>query len=106
MYVSVNDFRLLKVGDGSVLHVGAHHGQERGAYRRLGWSPAFWIEALPEAVEVLRELVDPLTESVIAAACGSVDGDEVPFHVLGVTGERSSLLQPGGGGQHRGWTEI
>jgi len=71
-----------------VLHVGAHHGEEQGAYVAAGFQRIVWMEPNAELAQSLRER--GLT--VIEAAAGSVPG-EATFYVTELS-FWSSLLKP------------
>ncbi len=71
-----------------VIHVGAHTGQEREIYGDL---PVIWIEALPEAFEVLKERIAGKLNQ--RALCYLVaDGNHYRFGVANNAGQSSSIF--------------
>lgn len=83
----------------SIVHVGAHHGEEMGLYSASGWGSekVLWIEALPEKAEAVKKkiLEKGLTSSFVeCATCWSEAGIELDFHETN-NGESSSVLPLG-----------
>jgi FkbM family methyltransferase len=66
----------------SVLHVGAHHGEERDTYFSLGWIPIAWIEANPYLVEVLERQCDPRKEMVVEGAAWAQSGLKLQLNLM------------------------
>lgn len=65
-----------------VLHVGAHHGEERDTYFSLGWIPIAWIEANPYLVEVLERQCDPKKEMVVEGAAWAQSGLKLQLNLM------------------------
>ena len=79
-----------------IIHVGAHHGEERDAYRRLGIREVIWIEADPQHLSPLQAHVAyDLGHRVIGACLSDADGPAAPFYRTNNRGESSSLLPLG-----------
>src|SRR3954470_12158936 len=71
-----------------IIHVGAHTGQERDAY---GYLPVVWVEALPQAWEVLRgRTADKPHQQAICRLV--VDGGPHKFGVASNAGQSSSIF--------------
>lgn len=87
----VNDWN---VNPESVLHVGAHEGEESTEYERHNWTPVTWIEAQPKLVQRLREKLDPVNHTIIEAAVFNVDDVELEFKISS-NSQSSSLLNFG-----------
>lgn len=94
----------------TIVHVGAHRGQEAALYAKWGAARVIWIEADPETARGLRQhLTDmdavPLslmarilgfprtTHHVIEALVGDEDGKPTDFHVFSNDGESSSIFR-------------
>lgn len=78
----------------SVLHVGAHTGEEAIQYEAAGWIPVTWVEAQPDLASDLRERLDPKTHKVIEAAIYDEDGIALSLHISS-NSQSSSLLNFG-----------
>lgn len=77
----------------ALLHVGAHHGEERNSYLSLGWEAIAWVDALPSAVANLRERIGHSPkERIYEGAAFSSAGLALDFHVAS-NGESSSILE-------------
>jgi FkbM family methyltransferase len=80
---------------GSVLHVGAHTGEEGQWYQDAGFDPCYWIEADPEVVPQLEEhlcfIADGKTHHYVVEAVVSDGEHEVQFNIAN-NEESSSLL--------------
>jgi FkbM family methyltransferase len=74
----------------SVIHVGAHTGQEAETYARLGIGTVTWIEANPDVIPRLREHVEPFGHGVVCAVVSDRRGERVDFQVT--NNEQSSSL--------------
>lgn len=77
-------FSLIEAGlilnSGGVLHIGAHKGQERYLYKKLG-AKVVWIEALPEIFTLLKENLTGFENQVATnALLGSENRDNVNFY--------------------------
>lgn len=90
-------FRIPRRG---VVHVGAHKGQERAAYKRCGFERQVWVEAHPETYKQLTENIaatpGPAADRVRAfnVACGSERGTAKMHIMAGSHGLANSLLEP------------
>ena len=93
----------------TILHVGAHRGQEAGTYQKWGAARVIWVEAIPAMAEALKShLADvekmprhafalltgaPKTEhSVIEALVGDEDGKLTEFHLFSNDAASSSIF--------------
>ncbi len=74
----------------SVIHVGAHTGQEAETYARLGIGTVTWIEANPDVIPRLREHVEPFGHDVVCAVLSDRRGEAIEFQVT--NNEQSSSL--------------
>ena len=64
-----------------VIHVGGHHGEEAAYYRDHGVREVAWIEADPDAFEVLMQNTAAYSAHVcIRALAADRDGEERPFY--------------------------
>lgn len=86
--------RFFGVKPRSVLHVGAHTGEELGRYLAAQFGPRTWIEAQPELIENLRKKVSAVGDSVVQACVWSVSGVELTFFRAS-NGESSSVYEMG-----------
>lgn len=79
----------------SVLHVGAHEGQERDVYRDYGAERAVFVEPLPAVFERLQANIAPFPGFEAAqAVCSDKDGERITFNVAS-NEESSSILDLG-----------
>lgn len=102
--------RLQTLRGKTIVHVGAHRGQEAAEYQKWGAARVIWIEADPETARGLRQhlatlprqpqgrlqrlLGFPATEHrVIEALIGDEDGKLTDFHVFSNDGESSSIFR-------------
>lgn len=77
----------------SILHIGAHWGQEAPAYFASGIERAVFVEAIPAVFEKLEENIAPYPGfRGIQALCSDVNGAEVQFNVSSNAGGSSSML--------------
>lgn len=84
-----------KVRPGSVLHVGAHMGEEADDYDRLGFSPVWWVEANQDLWAPLEKRLAPYGEQhVVPAILADKEGKEVTFNIAS-NGQSSSILPLG-----------
>lgn len=81
-----------KVNFNGVLHVGAHVGEEAPAYARAGAGPVTWIEANPELIPRLSDVVAQYGHRVVQALVSDVAGVEREFIVTN-NGQSSSMLE-------------
>jgi FkbM family methyltransferase len=102
--------RLKTLRGKTIVHVGAHKGQEAEIYEKWGAARVVWIEADPETAKALRHhlasrvphqkglfhrfMALPRTEHVvIEALIGDEDGKATDFHVFSNDGESSSIFR-------------
>lgn len=82
--------RILSSSSG-VLHLGAHVGQEAGAYSNQGL-PVVWVEGDPKVYERLQEKIAPYAnQRAINALLGRENVDLVDFHIASNDGQSSSV---------------
>lgn len=74
-----------------VLHIGAHYGEESADYRRLKYSPVYWIEADPSSIPTLKAKVGRYGHHVVEALVSDKPG-EVKFNIAN-NGQSSSMLE-------------
>lgn len=92
MLISVSNLkRIWNVNPNGVLHVGAHTGEESGAYASYGWSPVIWVEANPELLSQLAEKISIPPDRIINCVAWNKSGDILDFHIMSDT-QSSSLL--------------
>lgn len=82
----------------TVVHVGAHHGQELDDYLALKPRQILWIEADPQTyVELNRRMLSVTSKETkilwLNAAAGDVDGLEIPFYRFNNNGASSSFFR-------------
>ena len=78
----------------SIIHIGAHHAQERIEYAEFGVPSVIWIEAHPDFAEVMKENLIPYQNQYGFDAClSSCDGEDVDFWIT-ADEWASSLLVP------------
>jgi FkbM family methyltransferase len=78
----------------SVLHVGAHTGEEAVQYENAEWTPVTWIEAQPNLVRDLRKKLNPELHEVLEAAVFDKDNIKLSLHISS-NSQSSSLLNFG-----------
>ena len=78
----------------SILHVGAHLGEESLLYDEVNWSPVIWIEAQPSLIEALHSKLDLKTNRIIEAAIWDVGGQSKSLHIAS-NSQSTSLLDFG-----------
>lgn len=77
----------------SVLHIGAHYGQEAEGYEGSGVK-GYFIEADPVVFEVLRESLSKFpNQHAYLALLSDEDGCETTFHRLSNQGQSSSIYE-------------
>ena len=86
--------RFFGVKPRSVLHVGAHTGEELGRYRSAQFGPRTWVEAQPDLIQALRKKVSVVGDTVLQACVWSVSGVELTFNRTN-NGESSSVYEMG-----------
>lgn len=86
---------LADIEPSKILHVGAHHAEERDSYIE-SWGPnlekIMWVEGQHDLAEKLRAIINPRLEKVVEAVIWSVQGKEMDFY-LANNSEASSLLK-------------
>lgn len=102
--------RLKTLRGKTIVHVGAHRGQEAALYSAWGASRVIWVEADPETARGLRQHIAGLNtqprgilagllsskrteHTVIEALVGDEDGKPTDFHVFSNDGESSSIFR-------------
>lgn len=78
----------------SVLHVGAHEGEEAPLYEALGWKPVIWIEAQPELIKKLQNKFSSKDHEIIEATVWDESGITMNLH-LSSNSQSTSLLNFG-----------
>lgn len=81
----------------TVLHVGAHKGEENLLYCQLGATRVIWVEAnriLADELKVQKNGCTMPATSVICEVVGERDGDTVTFHTSN-NNQSSSILELG-----------
>lgn len=78
----------------SVLHIGAHQGEEGDEYERVGWGNVTWVEANPELYAELVNRFSAKGHRVINAALWHTTGEILSLSVTS-NGQSSSLLKLG-----------
>jgi FkbM family methyltransferase len=79
----------------SVLHIGAHIGQEAEKYARLGLE-VLWIEGNPKIFEkLLVNITKYENQSARCALLGNINIESIDFHVANNDGLSSSLFELG-----------
>ena len=74
-----------------VLHIGGHFGEECADYRRLKYTPVYWVEADPASVPILKAKVGRYGHHVVEALVSDKPG-EVKFNIAN-NGQSSSILE-------------
>jgi FkbM family methyltransferase len=82
----------------TLVHVGAHLGQEAPAYEKLNIQNVVWVEADPKTFELLQENLKKRTESqtihkAFNCLLTSQDNLEYQFHVFSNQGASSSIFK-------------
>lgn len=102
--------RLQTLRGKTIVHVGAHYGQEAALYEKWGAAKVVWVEADPETVVHLRKSLERRTPPkqtllrrmmgfgqtqhiVIQALVGDTDGKETEFYVFSNGGQSSSIFK-------------
>lgn len=94
MLVSVHDLKKYwGVDPVSLVHVGAHNAEELDAYTSAGWNAVTWIEAQPNKIKKLAEII-PSHHQLIEAAIWDVDDVLMDLKIMTNT-ESTSLLNLG-----------
>lgn len=94
MLVSVSELKKYwGVDPDSLVHVGAHNAEELEEYTKAGWDNVIWIEAQPEKVKRLAEII-PTHHELIEAAVWDVEDISMDLKIMTNT-ESTSLLNLG-----------
>ncbi len=111
-------FRLKTIAGKTIVHVGAHFGEEAERYQFWGAKKVIWFEAAPDIFEKLQQHIAnvrlkpaswfarltgaPKTEHVlIKALVGDTDGGESDFHIFDNDGASNSMFQLKRDGENR-----
>lgn len=86
--------RYWKISPRSVLHVGAHMGEEKALYNDASWGPITWVEAQPELVEYLNKVLSESSDQVICATIWDENDVNLKLKISSNSGS-SSLLEFG-----------
>ena len=97
LYPARSDFR-------SIIHVGAHAGQEKDFYEAHGFDDVLWIEASPSVYQRLAATIEdhnksnagkpaPPRHRTVCALLTDRDGDEVELHEFSNDGQSSSIFR-------------
>ena len=78
----------------SVLHVGAHLAEEETEYKKSNWGHITWVEAQPKLIEILKQKLDPVTNSLINASIWNKSGIELELNIAS-NSQSTSLLEFG-----------
>ncbi len=81
----------------SVVHIGAHHGEEINAYASSGVKSVAWFEAYRPFMMKLHDQTNPyqiVKQTYINECLSDVDNEEVEFNVAN-NGQSSSILELG-----------
>lgn len=78
----------------SVLHVGAHLGEESSLYDEVKWFPVIWIEAQPSLINELLSKLDPEKNQILEAAIWDIGGLSMPLNIAS-NSQSTSLLDFG-----------
>jgi FkbM family methyltransferase len=77
----------------SILHIGAHWGQEAPAYSASGVERVVFVEAIPAVFEKLQKNIAPYSAfRAICALCSDVTGSDIEFNISSNEGGSSSML--------------
>jgi len=95
MLIPVRDLHCrFNVRPKSVLHVGAHDGEESAAYSEHDWKPVVWVEMLRDKYLALKErFAGDKFNRVYHAACWDLDGVALRPYIAS-NFQSSSLLAP------------
>lgn len=86
-----------KVAVNSVIHVGAHFGQEVKDYVNNGVEKGVFIEADPETFITLKRNIEPISNyEAVNSVLSSEPGKNVNFYQSSNNGLSSSILKPKG----------
>lgn len=78
-----------------IIHIGAHLVEERDDYRKSGFEPVFWIEAVPELAAASMDILNKYkNQSITQALVSHQSNIEVDFYLAGPEFSSSSRLEP------------
>ena len=103
-------FRLKTIRGMTIVHVGAHFGEEAARYQRWGARRVIWIEAAPDIFEILKPRIEEArnlrpslflrltgaaaTEHIlINTLVGETDGGTADFHLFNNDGASNSMFK-------------
>lgn len=89
--------KVWRVHPKSILHVGAHLGEESDSYIKMGWGsedPTVWIEAQHELAETLRNKLSNKDDVVLEAVAWNQSDIELEFNIANNT-QSSSIFKLG-----------
>lgn len=77
-----------------ILHVGAHHAEERESYNECNINNVIWIDGNEELIPIIKERLDSLNaqDLVLNYLVCDKDGEELQFHITNNT-QSSSILE-------------
>lgn len=78
-----------------VVHVGAHFAQEFEEYQSVNGKSTLWIDALPENISVIRDVIKDSSDEVVQGLVWSTSGEQFKFNVASNDGASSSVLEFG-----------
>jgi len=82
MLISVRELsKIWNIHPTGVIHVGAHEGEEAKPYLKYNWSPRYWVEAIPEKIDYLRDNLNTQSDKIIQAVVWSEADVELDFSI-------------------------
>jgi|688.fasta_scaffold276923_2 FkbM family methyltransferase len=87
-------YKYLNITPKTILHIGAHLGEEYNDYKKLGWGSnlTIWVESEPDLVLQLKNKLDLANNLVILCTAWSQTGLTLNFNVTS-NSQSSSLLE-------------
>ena len=86
----INTYNLQPKG---IIHVGGHFAEEIDEYYKNGVQRTIWVEANPEAFDILKNKVSNYPNAIALNECVSnKDGEQIGFHISN-NGQSSSILE-------------
>ena len=85
---------ILGISPRTIVHVGAHRGEERESYISEHWdqlNKIIWVEAQPTLAQKLQNVIDPNKEIVINSAVWNTSGKKLSLKITN-NSESTSLL--------------
>lgn len=96
MLITIRELKyILGISPKTIVHVGAHKGEERSSYLSKHWdgvSQIIWIEAQPSLAQELTEIVNPENETVLNHVVWNKTGEKMTLKVTN-NSESSSVLK-------------